>query len=39
MIYNVYGLVSPIDGQIVYVGMTIHSIEHRLNLSDSFDED
>lgn len=30
MIYNVYGLVSPIDGQIVYVGMTIHSIEHRL---------
>ena len=30
MIYNVYGLVSPIDGQIVYVGMTTHSIEHRL---------
>lgn len=30
MIYNVYGLVSPIDGQVVYVGMTTHSIEHRL---------
>lgn len=31
MKYNIYGLVSPIDGQIVYVGCTIHSIEHRLN--------
>ena len=30
MIYNVYGLVSPIDEQVVYVGMTTHSIEHRL---------
>lgn len=30
MIYNIYGLVSPIDGQIVYVGLTTLSIEHRL---------
>ena len=30
MIYNIYGLVSPIDGQIVYVGVTSHSIEHRV---------
>lgn len=30
MIYNIYGLVSPIDGQIVYVGMTTHKIEQRL---------
>lgn len=30
MIYNVYGLVSPIDGQIVYVGITTHNIQHRL---------
>ena len=30
MIYNVYGLVSPIDGQVVYVGITTHNIEHRL---------
>ena len=30
MIYNVYGLVSPIDGQVVSVGMTTYSIEHRL---------
>lgn len=30
MIYNIYGLVSPIDGQIVYVGSTSHNIEHRV---------
>lgn len=30
MKYNIYGLISPIDGQVVYVGCTTHSIEHRL---------
>ena len=30
MIYNIYGLVSPIDGKVVYVGATSHSIEHRI---------
>lgn len=30
MIYNVYGLVSPITNEIVYVGITTHSIEKRL---------
>ena len=30
MIYNIYGLVSPIDGQVVYVGCTNKSIEHKL---------
>lgn len=30
MIYNIYGLVSPINGQIVYVGMTTLKIEVRL---------
>lgn len=30
MIYNIYGLVSPINGQIVYVSMTTLKIEVRL---------
>lgn len=30
MIYNIYGLVSPINGQIVYIGVTTHSIEARV---------
>ena len=29
MIYNIYGLVSPIDGQIVYVGVTLREINER----------
>lgn len=28
---NIYGLVSPIDGQIVYVGCTTNDIDFRLN--------
>lgn len=30
MIYNIYGLVSPINGQVVYVGCTSNTIEYRL---------
>jgi len=30
MVYNIYGLISPIDGQVVYVGRTTKSIEYRL---------
>lgn len=30
MIYNIYGLVSPIDGQVVYIGVTSHSVDFRV---------